>query len=341
MLPVSKILIVGPAWIGDMVMAQTLFKLLKQQNPNVIIDVLSPNWCRDLLTCMPEVNRILTSPFKHGELRLRERYQFAKQFRNIYDEAIVLPRSFKSALIPFFAKIPKRTGWIGECRLGLLNNLKQFNKKKYPLMVQRFAILGTNAAEQLPEQLSYPMLQTIPFEVTNTLKRLDVKLQRPILVLCPGAEYGPAKRWPAEYFAELAREKYRQGWQIWLLGSTKDRVIAQTIQKHCDHQCADLTGKTQLLEAIHLLSVANVVISNDSGLMHIAAALQKPLLVIYGSSSAQFTPPLSNQAKILSLNLECSPCFARQCPLQHFRCMKNLSPQFVLKQLEELKGEFH
>jgi heptosyltransferase-2 len=155
--------------------------------------------------------------------------------------------------------------------------------------------------------------------------------------LCPGAEYGPAKRWPTHHFADLAREKIQSGFQVWIMGSQKDNDIAEQIHARVSSpHCYNLTGKTSLADAIDLMACGALVVSNDSGLMHMAAALQKPLIAIYGSSHAGFTPPLSEHVKILSLNLSCSPCFARTCPLEHLRCLNDLSPQQVLSAMESL-----
>lgn len=327
----KKILIIGPAWVGDMVMAQTLFKLMKQRNPNVVIDVLAPEWSRALLECMPEVQLALTSPFRAGELQIRRRYQLAQQIKtHQYQQVIVLPNSFKSALIPFFSKIPQRTGWLGEMRFGLLNDIRYLNKNTLPLMIQRFAALGLSAHESLPEKLPWPELKVNPASVQATLQKFNLVSERKILIFCPGAEYGPAKRWPAEYFAAVANKKIAEGWDIWLLGSTKETAIAKEIQQHTMQRCVDFTGKTTLAEAVHLLASSHQVLSNDSGLMHITAALQKPLVVMYGSSSPQFTPPLSHHVKVLTLNLPCSPCFERVCPLKHFNCMQELTPDRIL-----------
>jgi len=324
----TKILIVGPAWIGDMVMAQTLFKLLKQRHPNVIIHVLASKWTSSLLERMPEVDRILISPFGHKELNLYKRYIFGKGLRTEnYHQAIILPNSFKSALIPFWARISCRTGWRGEMRYGLINDMRILDKSKLPLMIQRFAALGLNQNESLPEQLPWPALRAQPF---------SKKVKQSVLVLCPGAEYGPTKQWPANYFAEVARSKLTAGWQVWIFGSKKDQIIANKIQQLTDNVCIDFTGKTSLQQVIDLMPLANAVVSNDTGLMHIAAGLHRPLVVIYGSSSPQFTPPLTRNAQIVSLNLSCSPCFKKLCPLKHVNCLINLTPEVVLAALNAL-----
>jgi heptosyltransferase II len=333
----KKILIIAPAWIGDLVMSQALFRLLKQQDPNCTIDVLANKTLHPVLEHMPEVDHYLTSPFTHGDLKLLKRYKFAKSLRkNFYTHAYILPNSFKSALIPFWANIPLRIGWLGELRYILLNNIKT-SVKKIPLMVERFIALGLEKNEQLPKPLSLPQLQISPEKLNATLNRLKISLSsKKVLALCPGAEYGITKRWPTTYFAEIAKIKKQEGWEIWIFGGPKDKTLAKEIQAQSKHACLDLTGKTNLGEAIELLSLVTAVITNDSGLMHIAAALNRPLVAIYGSSSPNFTPPLTEKVKILSLNLPCSPCFKRECPLKHMKCLNNLSPKLVLSIIDEL-----
>lgn len=334
----KKILIVGPAWVGDMVMAQTLFILLKQQQPNISIDVLAPNWSNPLLERMPEVNQALNLPIGHGKLALLQRYKIAKQLsQQHYQQVIILPNSFKSALVPFFAKIPLRTAWRGEYRYGLINDMRILDKTQLPLMVERFMALALNNNAHLPKPLPRPCLQVNANNVKAALSKFNLDPHsKPILVLCPGAEFGPAKRWPEQHYASIAAQQLKQGWQVWLFGSLKDRPTAAKINHLCNNQCEDLTGKTALAEAIDLLSLSHKVVSNDSGLMHIAAALNRPLVVIYGSSSPKFTPPLNDQKQILQLDLECSPCFKRTCPLQHLDCLVQLQPERVEKALAAL-----
>jgi heptosyltransferase-2 len=332
----TRILIIGPAWIGDMVMAQTLFTLLKQRNPQRQLDVLAPAWTKPLLERMPEVNQALNLPFNHGELRLRERYQLAKSLRQQnYEQVIVLPNSFKSALIPFCSKIPRRTGWVGEMRYPLLNDIRRLDKSKLPLMIQQFMALGLEKGEQLPQNPALPSLSISAASVEKTLQTLNItRPTAPILALCPGAEFGPSKRWPAEYYAEIAKKKLAEGWQVWLFGSVKDKLITDQIETLTDHRVLNLAGNTKLTEAIDLLSLANLVVTNDSGLMHIAAALSRPIVAIYGSTSTKFTPPLTEQVKILQLKLPCSPCFQRECPLTHFKCMNDLKPDLVIAAMQ-------
>ncbi len=331
----SKILIIAPSWVGDLVMAQSLFKILKQQNSFTEIHVAAAEYLAPLIQRMPEIEKILISPFKHGEFNFLLRWSFAKKLRQEhYDQAIILPNSWKSALIPCIAHIPKRTGWRGEMRYFLLNDIRILNPKTIPLMVERFVALGLPKQKKIPKNYLFPRLETNTEFIEQTLNKLNLsKPKKPVLMLCVGAEYGEAKRWPPNYFAKVAEVKTQEGWDVWILGGNKDREIAAKVQQACNNICHDLTGKTNLGEVVDLLSMATVIISNDTGLMHIAAALDKPLIAIYGSSSPGFTPPLSEKAKIVSLNLKCSPCFSRICPHKHFKCMLDLKPEMILELL--------
>lgn len=338
-----RTLIIGPSWVGDMVMAQSLFKLLKKIKPNVLIDVLAPSWTFSLLACMKEVNQAIEMPIHHGELKLKTRYQIAKQLQThqYYHQAIVLPNSFKSALIPYFARIPQRTGWRREGRQWLLNDSRRLDKSRYRLMIEQYMALALPAEAELPLPYPYPEFNVTTYAQETVINQLNPTMTgAPILALAPGAEFGPSKRWPAEYYAEVAKEKLTQGWNVWLFGSPKDVAIADEIMKLTQHGCENMTGRTTLEDTIALLSLKSVagVISNDSGLMHIAAALSKPLIAIYGSTSTEFTPPLNPAATILKLNLDCQPCFKRECPLKHHRCMLDLTPAKVISAINQHWG---
>ncbi len=330
----TRILIVAPSWVGDMVMAQTLLIRLKALYPDCRIDVLAPAWVLPLVDHMPQVRRGIASPFGHGQLRLIDRYKFARQFRHQYDWAIVLPNSLKSALIPWFAGIPKRTGFVGELRYGLLNDARQLDKTRYPLMVERFALLAEPAGGEVRRPVGLPRLQVAAAETTAARQALQLNDSRPAIAFCPGAEYGPAKRWPTEHFAELAKMLAASGKQIWIFGSGKDAELGEAICGKQTQHCVNLCGRTKLSQALALMQTVEHVVTNDSGLMHVAAALGKPLTAIYGSSSPQFTPPLSDQAKIVSLNLSCSPCFKRECPLGHMDCLNKLTADQVLQAMQ-------
>ncbi len=336
---VQRILVIGPSWVGDMVMAQSLFIALKEQNPQALIDVLAPAWTAALIDRMPQVNQLVFAPFEHGKLSLLKRWQLARQLRQTpYDHAIVLPNSLKAALVPALARIPKRTGFVGEQRWGLLNDIRRLSKHVLPMTVQRFLALGLNPESAPTEKASIPIPQLAvdDQQVDSVLDKFDLNRDKPILVLCPGAEFGPSKQWPAHYYAAVAAQHLESGWQVWLLGSNKDRVVCEQINTECQGQLTSLAGLTQLPEAVDLMSVAQRVIANDSGLMHIAAALQIPLIAIYGSTDPGHTPPLSPNHVIAQRTIECSPCFERDCPLQHHRCMQELEPPQVLALCESL-----
>jgi len=319
-----------------MVMAQSLFMTIKQRQPDAAIDVLAPAWTLPLLERMPEVRRAIPMNVGHGQLRFGERYRLGRSLRGAgYTQAIVLPNSFKSALVPFWARIPLRTGFLGELRRGLLNDVRRLDKSALPMTVQRFMSLGLAPGTPLPAPLAQPGLEISQESVVAALAALGLERPaRPLLALCPGAEYGSAKRWPVEHFATVAKAKLAEGWAVWLFGSDKDAAIGAELRAATGEGCTDLTGKTNLAQAIDLLSLASAVVSNDSGLMHVAAALDRPLVAVYGSSDPGFTPPLSERARVVSLGLACSPCFKRKCPLGHLKCLRDLRPERVLDELE-------
>ncbi|OOR99760.1 lipopolysaccharide heptosyltransferase II [Haemophilus paracuniculus] len=306
-----KILVIAPSWVGDMMMSHSLYQQLKTNYPNCQIDVMAPDWCRPLLARMPEVRTALSMPIGHGSFRLCERYQLGKNLRNQYDMAIVLPNSLKSAFIPFFAKIAHRRGWKGEMRYGFLNDLRA-NKNDYPMMVQRYVALAFEkkaipTADNLP--IAKPYLQVDLNQVAQTqakfAKQFEYAENRPAIGFCPGAEFGPAKRYPHYHYATLAQKLIEQGYAVHLFGSKKDtevgEQIRQALPESLQRYCVNLAGQTDLNQAVDLISTCQAIVSNDSGLMHIAAALNRPLVALYGPTSPQYTPPLSDKAVIIRL----------------------------------------
>lgn len=340
-----RILIIGPSWVGDMVMAQALFISLQAdasaRGDSLAIDVLAPGWSRPLLERMPEVRRAIDLPFQHGELNLWGRYRLGRSLRKEgYEQVIVLPNSFKSALLTLFVRVGRRTGWRGEARGLVLSDVRDLDKDALPLMVQRFVALGRADTEPLPTPLPRPRLVTAADSVNQAVAALQLTRHRPVLVICPGAEFGDAKQWPAQHYASVCARLIATGWQVWILGSKKDndvaREILNTLGASEREACHDLTGRTTLAQAIDLMSLAKAVVSNDSGLMHVAAALGRPVVAMYGSSSADFTPPLTDQVQLLSIDIDCRPCFERVCPLGHKRCLVDLSPDLALSALAQL-----
>jgi heptosyltransferase-2 len=319
--------------VGDAVLSHPLLVRLKERDPLGSIDVLGPAWALPVYRRMPQVAETLALPFGHGELKLGERRRFAKALAR-YDRAIVLPNSFKSALVPWFAGIPRRVGYIGELRYGLLTEARPLDNVTLPLIAEQYAALAQPMREPFARPLPEPRLQVDNAARRGTLMRFGLDMQRPAAVFAPGAEYGPAKRWPARHFAELARILAARGYQVWLLGSRKDAAITAEIGSLSGGATLDFAGRTTLDEAIDLISLATRVVTNDSGLMHIAAALDRPMVALFGSSSPAFTPPLSGKARVISLQLSCSPCFKRECPLGHLNCLVKMEPGKVLAALE-------
>ena len=334
-MPAKKILIIGPSWVGDMVLAHSLFQSLKAQNPDIMIDVAAPAWTLPLLARMPEIHEAIALPFKHGQLALLERIRFGRSLKHKdYAQAILLVNSFKSAILPLAAGIPQRTGFLGEFRHGLLNDIRPLDKTKLPRTVDRFVALGIDDQTQMLPQIANPKLIADQNNALRVLEKNGMnKPAQKVLGLCPGAEYGEAKRWPAEYYAEVANKALNKGWQVWLFGSDKDVPVTTTINDLVRGRCQDWGGKTNLGEAIDLMSLCDTVISNDSGLMHVAAALDKKLIAIYGSSDPHHTPPMHPDAVVEYLGLDCSPCFKRECPLGHLNCLKQISPVKVASYL--------
>lgn len=331
-----RTLVVAPSWIGDAVLSHPLLVRLKEADPSGTIDVLAPPWVLPVYRRMPEVSSTIENPFGHGALRFGERRRFAKSLGG-HDRAYVLPNSFKSALIPWHAGIAQRIGFRGEMRYGLINDMRALDKSALPLQVERYAALAQPRGEALRRPLPEPRLITDASTRAATVARLGLDLSRPVAAFAPGAEYGPAKRWPASHFAALGRTLVDRGEQVWLFGSAKDSPVAREIAASIGAHAVDLTGRMSLDEAIDLMSLASHVVSNDSGLMHIAAALDRPMAAIFGSSSPAYTPPLSAKARVVSLNLACSPCFQRECPLGHTNCLRLIEPARIAGVLEPLQ----
>ncbi|MBQ5949255.1 lipopolysaccharide heptosyltransferase II [Massilia sp. ST3] len=334
-----RTLVISPNWIGDAVMAQPLLRRLKERHPERPIDVLAPTWVAPVWQAMREVDTVLEAPFKHGKLQLAERRAFARMLKaRGYADSYVLPNTLKFALIPWLAGIPKRVGYKGEMRYGLVNVMHHDDKDAPRPMAQFYAALADEPVRHLPrpDRLPEPVMRVDEAQALAASVRLELPAG-PYVVFAPGAEFGPAKRWPSSYFAELAQtiRAQRPDVGILLMGSSKDRAVCDEITAIVPEAC-NLAGSTSLSEAIALISRAAAVVTNDSGLMHIGAALGRPVVAIYGPTDPRHTPPLSELAKVLWLHIECSPCQQRECPLGHQNCMKQISPAAVWQPLQPM-----
>jgi len=334
-----RTLVISPNWIGDAVMAQPLLRRLKERFPERAIDVVAPTWVAPVWRAMVEVDTVIESPFKHGSLQWKERKAFARMLKaRGYLDSYVLPNTLKFALIPWLAGIPRRVGYKGEMRYGLVNVMHHDDKAAPRPMAQFYQALADAPVRQLarPERLPEPSMTVGEGEAQAAIARLQLP-SGVYVAFAPGAEFGPAKRWPANYFAELAQTiiANRPDAQILLLGSPKDRAVCDEIVALAP-QAHNLAGSTSLSEAIALISHCAAVVTNDSGLMHIGAALGRPVVAIYGPTDPRHTPPLSTLAKILWLHIECSPCQQRECPLGHQNCMKQILPETVWQPLQPM-----
>ena len=319
-----------------MVMAQALFITLKRRYPDCQIDVVSPQWSLPILERMPEVRNGIALRVTHGELALKTRYRLGRSLRSRnYTHAIVLPRSWKSALLPYFAAVPVRTGFKGEMRYVLLNDVRELNKSVLTETVQRYVALAYGESEYAssPPEIPYPELRADKRNTGRLVEDLGLDMSKPVIGFIPGAEYGPAKQWPTKYFAKLAGYLCERGYQVWLFGSAKEVELADEIANISDADIYNLCGKTKLTDVIDLLVCVEQVVSNDSGLMHMAAAMDVKVNVIYGSSTPEYTPPLAAAANIHYKRLACSPCFSRTCQYGHYDCLNEIRPEDVFERI--------
>lgn len=325
-------LLIAPSWVGDAILSEPLVARVRAAGVEAPIDVVAPPWCGPVYARMRGVGRVIDNPAAHRQVALRERRKLGVALREArYTHAYVLPNTWKSALVPWFARIPARIGYVGEGRYGLLTDARTLDRRAMPQLVTRYAALASARAAPVASA-SAPVLAPDGRNLAAAMDAMRLTRERPVAILCPGAEFGPAKRWPAEHFATLARSLAGDGHAIWILGSPNDREAAAAVVGLLGASApvlVDLTGRTDLGTAIDLMSVASIVVTNDSGLMHAAAAVEAPLVALFGSSSPVYTPPLSTTARVARIEIACSPCFARECPLGHFRCMRELSPELV------------
>ena len=327
----TQSLIIAPQWIGDAVMTEPLLRRLHARGERLTVGALP--WVAPVYRAMPQVGEVIEFPFSHGGLQFKARRAIARQVEGRFETAYVLPNSLKSALLPFLASIPRRVGYLGEARIGLLTHRLKNPKTRPPMVAFYSALSGdTDVASDRP-RLQLPAADVAAALAAQGLQRDSY------VVFAPGAEFGPAKRWPAAHFAALAAQL---DVPVLLLGAAKETALCEEIVVAAGTgRCVNLAGQTLLLQAFALIASARAVVSNDSGLMHVAAAFGVPQVAVFGSSSPHHTPPLNERARVIWLKddpqyqppLDCSPCFSRECPLGHTRCLVDIAPQQVLRAL--------
>ena len=335
----KRTLIIAPNWLGDCLMAQPLLTRLKARQPSIDIDVLAVPAVAPVFRRMPEVTAVLEEDFRHGQLGLGRRWRLGRALRGRYSQAFVLPNSWKSALLPFFADVPLRVGYAGESRFGLVNVLHRNPESTAPRepMARFYAQLAETPGRKITGEIAQPVLRVDPLSVIAAKVALGLKPVERLVALCPGAEYGPAKRWPAAHFAETAARLKAAGMTPIVLGTQKDVPIGLSIEQLSHGAALNLAGRTTLDEAMDLIAGSSMVVTNDSGLMHVAAALGRPQVALFGSSSPEHTPPLSDAAIVIYKHLACSPCFARECPLGHLNCLTGISATEVMEAIERAR----
>jgi heptosyltransferase-2 len=321
-----KVLVVAPNWIGDALMAQPALRLIARRPEDKIV-ALAPSWVAPVLRAMPEVDRVLETDLRHGKMQLRARFALAQTVRSMrFEKVFILPNSLKSRLIPWLAGVPKRIGYRGEARGALLTLAPPDPDQSLPMSERYRRLVDPGAPDS-----GAPRLLVSPQSSIEALAKFAISPSFPIIAICPGAEFGPAKRWPAHHYARLAEQLHAQDEtaQLLVLGGSGDRQVAQAIASTSRAPLRVLAGATSLEEVMAIIAVSSSVVSNDSGLMHIAAALGRPQVAIFGSSDPRHTPPASARAQVVWLHLDCSPCFARVCPLGHLNCLNQIEPDQV------------
>ena len=324
---IEKLLIIPQNWLGDIVMSQTLLKRVKSENPNTEIDILVNSTFKNLVERMPEISKAVILDSRHKELGLLKRLNLARRIKGNYDQSIVLSRSIKSALIPYFAKIPIRTGELGESRYILINDLKKFTKEDRRKTAFRYVSMFSKKEEVLDEKY-YPSLQSDPENIKILFDKYKLNLDKKIIIFAPGAAFGPSKMWPVEKFKELG-EKLNKDFFILILGSNNEKNIGDKIVTN--KNMINLCGETTITDAVDLIHISEFCVSNDSGLMHLASATNTKSISIYGATSPELTPPLTSNKEIHYRGISCSPCFEKKCKYGHYNCLVEIQADDVFK----------
>lgn len=314
----TRALIIAPQWIGDAVMSEPLLARLAARGERLSVAALP--WVAPVYRAMPPVAEVIDLPFAHGRLDWSARRALGRSWRGRFDAAYVLPNSIKAALLPWFARVPRRIGYRGEGRWLLLTEQHPNPPGRPPMVPFYLALSGAPAHGD-----ERPALAFAPERLAQACAAAGVA-PGGFFVFAPGAEYGPAKVWPPAHYAELARALHAEhGQPVLLLGSAKEAALCGEIAAAAPGACRVLAGQTSLLDAMVLIGASRGMVSNDSGLMHVAAAFGLPQVAVFGSTSPEHTPPLNPRARVLwlkdELGLPCMPCFERTCRFGHYRCL--------------------
>jgi heptosyltransferase-2 len=326
------VLVIGPSWVGDMVMTQSFLLALLRQGDVEAVDVVAPAGSLPILERIPEVREAFLLDAGPGRLGVGARIRTARQLRaRRYDQCYVLPSSLKSAVLPALAGIPVRTGHRGEFRYGLINDMRQvpdFAPGTRDRNVRGYlSLLGSDVAKiAAPPQ---PRLRVDEANQRALVQRFDLDTDARVVALAPGGAYGPAKRWPVEHFRALAALLASAGRAVWVVGGPDDRPLGDEILGEGVSSGINLCGRTSLPDAVDLLALADVTVANDSGLAHVAGAVGRGVVVLFGPTFPRFAAPLTDRTELLWLDLECSPCSKRTCPLGHHRCLRDIAPETV------------
>ena len=333
----SPVLIIPYMWIGDFVRGHSVVRVLKERWPNRPVDLLTTSLCAPLVDYMPGVRRGIVWDLPRGRLALAKQWALAKQFREAhYGTALVMPRTWKSAIAPALAALPQRTGFVGEVRFGLINDWR-WGERAMPRFIDKNAALALPANAPLPKQ-EWPVPQlVVPADQVAAWRAANGLGASAAIALAPGS-VGASKRWT--YYADAARMFSERGLNVWVVGGPGEKAIAADIVRVGGPLVRDLTG-TDLRNGIMAMAAAKLVISNDSGLMHIAAAIGTPTMGIFGPTSPYHWMPLNGLAATVKrpTDLPCQPCHRPICTANDHHCMRDIAASDVVNIAQDVMAK--
>lgn len=339
--PLGRILLIGPDTVSHLLCTQALCIQLLAHYPNARIDIVASESLSGLINSIPQIQTHFPLETQNKKLSVKNIFKLVKKLKpEAYQQAIVLTDNYRPALLSWLTRIRSRIGFGSLIRLGLLNDIRTSNAEQYDLLIQRYVSLAYHAHDpDAAQKIPTPKLEVQDDTVKNTCHRYQLHDHKPILIICPGSPLGDTHRWPAKYFAAVANVKLDAGWQVWLIGHNSDQPYAAEIQTRTQKPCIDFTGRLNLEETIALLSIGKQVVTNESEWMHIASVLNKPTIAIYGAHHPSLEPPLSKYTKVVSIEIPCKPCNQRQCPDQHYRCLRDILPETITHHLNLIEKD--